>query len=89
MAETSHPMTSTDSTHQAAIRAHVAAARSDLEARMSMAGMTRDSGWEILERVIDSNGGSTWLLLPMHATMTPPGDLSASISVGSDGKIRE
>jgi len=56
---------------------------------MRMEGMTRENGWEILERVIDSDDGSTWLLLPMHASETPPANLRIAVSVGPDGKIRD
>lgn len=83
-------MNSIDSKVQARVAASVAAARLELETRMDAMGLTRAGGWSILERVIDSRGGSVWTFLPVHAKgELPPDGLGASISIDGDGRIRE
>ena len=67
----------------------VAYARAGLEADMNALGLKHSEGWSILEKVVNSpDGGTVWLLLPVHAEEPPPDGLVVRIAIDSDGKIR-
>jgi hypothetical protein len=72
---------------QAGIAERVAAARRELEARMSALGLTTAKGWRIIERVVDAGEGSAWVLLPLHSTLQPPEGLGMMVAIDAEGRL--
>lgn len=83
-------MSSTESKSETRVADRVAAARRELEDRMAALGLTRAKGWDVLERVVDSPAGCTWMLLPVHLKGVPaPDDLCIKVPIDGNGEVHE
>ena len=70
----------------AAIGDHLAKAKSDLYARMMLAGLTAESGWRMSEKLNHMVGGTLWTFSPIHSREASP-DMGASVLIDDQGRV--
>ena len=70
----------------AEIASQLARAKADLHARMLLAGLTRENGWRVSEKLSHPVGGTLWTLRPIHSHEPSP-PMEASVLIDEQGRF--